>query len=250
MTIRYYKKKIIIIAIGFLCGSFFTGCSSQKPSQQIDERVTSTALDISNKPFLDTTSTCFFYTNEYYSDVMDVQRKRSFNGTLTITDTQNKCMFTSNSIPNHNFNDQSARFATPVLESNQTYEINKQPTMGSSITALSLRYDNAIFLNGVKLDLLAAACYGIGDGKIGCGDEYHGKAWRYDPMSPLNNFGTDQHHAHTQPNGTYHYHTAPEVIYDSEDQIPATVIGFAADGFPIYGPVINDNETKSCSNCR
>ena len=65
--------------------------------------------------------------------------------------------------------------------------------------------------------------------------------WRYDPMSPLNKFGTDSHNAHTQPDGAYHYHGDPMAIYDSSGQTASGVIGFAADGFPIYGPFIDKN---------
>ena len=64
--------------------------------------------------------------------------------------------------------------------------------------------------------------------------------WRYDPMSPLNQFGTDSHNAHTQPNGAYHYHGDPVAMYASGGKASG-VIGFAADGFPIYGPFIDDN---------
>ncbi|MEZ4820451.1 MAG: hypothetical protein R3A45_11435 [Bdellovibrionota bacterium] len=43
--------------------------------------------------------------------------------------------------------------------------LNQQNTDGgkSRTTALSLTVDNAIMLNGVKLDLLAAACAGVAD---------------------------------------------------------------------------------------
>jgi hypothetical protein len=100
-------------------------------------------------------------------------------------------------------------------------------------------------LNGVKLDLLAAACYGVGPDplgkeKIGCGDAE--SPWRYDPMYPGNDFGTDAHNAHTQPDGTYHYHGTPNALYDDEEPTAESpVIGFAADGFPIYGPWIDDD---------
>lgn len=60
-------------------------------------------------------------------------------------------------------------------------------------------------------------------------------------MSPLAQFGTDQHNAHTQPDGTYHYHGNPEALFDQNGNVESPVIGFAADGFPIFGSYINDN---------
>ncbi|NES72396.1 MAG: YHYH protein [Okeania sp. SIO2D1] len=108
-------------------------------------------------------------------------------------------------------------------------------------TELSLATDNAIFLNGVKLDLLAAGCYGVGNGKIGCHDME--QPWRFDPMSSLSDFKTDSHNAHAQPDGTYHYHGSPVALFDSENAIVSPVIGFAADGFPIFGSYFDDNGT-------
>ncbi|GGA32756.1 hypothetical protein CYANOKiyG1_49610 [Okeania sp. KiyG1] len=52
-------------------------------------------------------------------------------------------------------------------EQNLTLEVTTDPQQASKKTELSLTTDNAIFLNGVKLDLLSAGCYGVGDGKIG-----------------------------------------------------------------------------------
>ena len=94
--------------------------------------------------------------------------------------------------------------------------------------------------NGVVVDLLAAGCFGVGDGKIGCNDL--SSAWRYDPMSPSANFGTDVHNAHTQPDGRYHYHGDPLAMYGESSEV-SPVIGFAADGFPIYGPYFDDGGT-------
>ena len=49
-------------------------------------------------------------------------------------------------------------------------------------------------------------------------------------------FGTDSNNAHVQPQGTYHYHGIPEgfVTKLSNGNKVMTLIGWAADGFPIY----------------
>ncbi len=48
-------------------------------------------------------------------------------------------------------------------------------------------------------------------------------------------FGDDMNHAHVQPNGQYHYHGMPELLVDflGENQ-GMTLVGWAADGFPVY----------------
>ena len=201
-----------------------------------------TPPDITNYIFTKTDPSCSAYVGEFTSTIQDLGNDRTLTGSLSITKDGGTCTISSNSIPNHNVNDKGA-FATTVSEVNTTFRISVSPTVANSPTQLSLEYDNAVFLNGAKLDLLAAACYGIGPNplgqeKIGCFQT--NTPWRYDPMSPLNQFGTDSHNAHTQPNGAYHYHGDPVAMYVSGGKASG-VIGFAADGFPIYGPFIDDN---------
>jgi len=201
-----------------------------------------TPSDITNYVFTKTDPSCSAYVGEFTAKIKDLGNNRTLTGSLSITTDGNTCTISSNSIPNHDVNDTGA-FATTVSEVNTTFKIPVSPTVANSPTQLSLEYDNAVFLNGAKLDLLAAACYGIGpeplgQEKIGCFQT--NTPWRYDPMSPLNQFGTDSHNAHTQPNGAYHYHGDPVAMYVSGGKASG-VIGFAADGFPIYGPFIDDN---------
>ena len=49
--------------------------------------------------------------------------------------------------------------------------------------------------------------------------------------------------AHTQLDGTYHYHGDPEPLYDASEPTASGVVGFVTDGFPIYGPYIGDGGT-------
>lgn len=42
-------------------------------------------------------------------------------------------------------------------------------------------------------------------------------------------------HAHVQPTGAYHYHGIPELLIDFlGDTQGITLVGWAADGFPVY----------------
>ena len=209
----------------------------------------STSIDITNVLFNNFDPYCGAYTDMYASTVTDVQRGLAFSGSLTITrSAEGKCVFATNAIPNHDFND-GGRFAHPVSEQSDRYEVAAMPSVTDNTTPLILG-DDAIFLNGVKLDLRAAACYDVGPEplgreKIGCGQDQIDNPWRYDPMSSFNNFGTDEHNAHTQPDGTYHYHGNPMAMFEADctTGVASPVIGFAADGFPIYGTCFNDNGT-------
>ena len=216
--------------------------SSSEPSTE--DTATSEEIDITDIVLDSRSGNCVEYVQSSISNVLDVKRDMAFSGSFVVTLASDKCLFSSNAIPNHDFNDGNAQFATGVSEKSISYEMVQSPTQETEATGLNLMYDNAIFLNGVKLDLLAAACYGVGPDplgqeKIGCSDA--STPWRYDPMFAGNNFGTDGHNAHTQPDGTYHYHGDPMALYDDGGSVESPVIGFAADGFPIFGPYIDDN---------
>jgi len=198
--------------------------------------------DITDAAFTERDGACTAYVGSYVASATDLGRQMDFTATVDITAAGDGCTLTSNGIPNHDFNDAGA-FATAVAEVVESFTLAGSPSAAASPTALSLAFDNGVFRNGVKLDVLAAACYGVGNEplgqeKIGCMAE--GTPWRYDPMFPGNNFGTDGNNAHTQPDGAYHYHGDPSAMYDESGAVASGVIGFAADGFPIYGPYIDD----------
>ena len=198
------------------------------------------ALDITNTIFVNNSINCADYAESYQSSVLDVNNSNIFNGALAVTVANGKCIFTTNAIPNHDFNDGDQTFTNDVSEQDVQVEITTSPTIANNNTELSITTDNALFLNGVKVDLLAAGCFGVGDGKIGCNDI--STPWRYDPMHAAANFNVDTHNAHAQPDGTYHYHGSPNAMFDNtDDSAISPVIGFAADGFPIHGPYYDSN---------
>jgi hypothetical protein len=206
---------------------------------KISSLITVSDTDITDLLLTNRREECSYYAENRFSNVSDIKRSMQFTGSITMTVEGSECVLVSNSIPNHDFNDATAAFATQVSEVSAEFRIPTQPAFASTATPISLATDNAVFLNGVKLDLLAAGCFGVGDGNIGCNDIK--QPWRYDPMSPLTMFGTDANNAHPQPDGTYHYHGNPKALFDQNAMSESPVIGFAADGFPIFGSYIDDN---------
>jgi arylsulfatase A-like enzyme len=196
------------------------------------------ARDITDAILTNRSNDCADYISSYRSTATDVGRQLVFNGSLEITVTDDLCIFNANAIPNHDFNDGGQSFPNPVSEQDDQFEISRSPTIAIQKTDLSLTIDNAILLNSVKVDIIAAACFGVGDGKVGCNDM--SSPWRYDPMFPANGFRVDSHHAHAQPDGTYHYHGSPQALFADNSSQASPVIGFAADGFPIYGSYFED----------
>lgn len=60
--------------------------------------------------------------------------------------------------------------------------------------------------------------------------------WRYEAATGFLNLGLDEHNAHVQPNGSYHYHALPSGLVErlGGDGKQMRHLGWAADGFPIY----------------
>lgn len=235
-----------LVAVLLTLVMLVAGCTAKENENLKEEGIdTTNSTDITDYIFSNTNSSCSEYIGNYTAQVIDRSNGDTLQAEVQITENDGFCTFYSNGIPNHDFaiNGSFAARTSAVWE---TFTISLNPQLNEMSTPLSLQYDNAIFLNGVKLDLLAAACYGVGPDplgkeKIGCFDP--NTPWRYDPMHSANDFGEDDNHAHTQPDGAYHYHGDPVAMYDTSGQTVSGVIGYAADGFPIRGPYIDDNGT-------
>ena len=106
------------------------------------------------------------YVGDYYANPIDKSTNEVLPASVNISATDDQCIIYSNGIPNHDFA-VNGSFATKTAAVWETFTIPINPQIANQITALSLSYDNAVFLNGVKLDLLAAACYGVGPDPLG-----------------------------------------------------------------------------------
>lgn len=63
------------------------------------------------------------------------------------------------------------------------------------------------------------------------------RRWNYEAIGGPYKLGLDASNAHVQPNGAYHYHGIPQGLLESGSPKQAPMlIGWAADGFPIYAP--------------
>ncbi|ODN41965.1 YHYH protein [Piscirickettsia litoralis] len=231
---------IVIGTLSLISVSLIACASPPYRSKTTPYQVTSnTGKDITNAILTKRSDHCADYVGQYHATAKDHHNHQQYQSYLTIITAGNKCIFTSNAIPNHTYNDGKKSFPNDVTSQHQTYQITQSPTFATHTTPISLRRDNAIFLNGVKVDLLAAGCYGVGDGRIGCNNM--SQPWRYDPVYIFSMITTDTHNAHAQPDGTYHYHATPNALFSVQSNTASPVIGFAADGFPIFGSLIDDH---------
>ena len=76
--------------------------------------------------------------------------------------------------------------------------------------------------------------------------------WRYEAATGFLNLGLDEHNAHVQPTGAYHYHALPKgmVAKLGGDQQHMLLVGWAADGFPLYTARAHDKADDSASPLR
>ncbi len=64
------------------------------------------------------------------------------------------------------------------------------------------------------------------------------RGWMIEALSGVVPLGLDRNNAHVQPDGAYHYHAVPTGLVDRlQYRTRPAMIGWAADGFPIYAHV-------------
>lgn len=141
---------------------------------------------------------------------------------------------TANGVPDHevgtfpNANNPNAIGAQAVSASTTL-----TPALAAGSTAVTV---TAYALNGVKMDPgTAGTCNDAGNNcNLGAGGT---GSWRIEALGQSAfNFGTDDSRAHVQPGGAYHYHGIPEkyLVKLGATATAMTLVGWAADGFPVY----------------
>jgi hypothetical protein len=166
----------------------------------------------------------------------------SFNSLYNENIQGNNRIITANSIPNHDvglfgpvmgslnpnaISPQNESYTIPVspIESNEFTSL-----LGTSGTDLGPQYSFGILFNGVELDPVAAEPFP----HEGMNSSNANWVWNLEALNV--NLGVDCNNAHVQPNGKYHYHGTPTSYLNSlnASSTSMTLIGYAADGFPIY----------------
>ncbi|HWE96199.1 MAG TPA: YHYH protein [Tepidisphaeraceae bacterium] len=154
--------------------------------------------------------------------------KPAFPSEVTITVEGTTRVIRANGIPNHPTGQFPGK-GNPNTIAPQHYDFHvpAEPKVADATTPLRMQ-PFGVAVNGVVFD-------------PGAAEWWHGeRAWQYEPLSlaPLY-LGIDASRAHVQPNGAYHYHGIPtaliQVLTDGRKKM--VVVGWAADGFPIYNPL-------------
>ncbi len=114
-----------------------------------------------------------------------------------------------------------------ISAQNYTFRVPLNPKFAEKPIPLGM-HPFGVAVNGVVFDPGAAEWW-QNDPRSG---------WQYEAMSGARNLGVDMNHAHVQPNGAYHYHALPTGLIEklTSGKPKITLVGWAADGFPIYSP--------------
>ena len=139
-------------------------------------------------------------------------------------------VITANGIPDHETG-QFPNRGNPNRISEQThrYRIPLKPVAAKTPIQNTLGVFG-IALNGVTFDPGAAEFW----------NNDRSSGWQYEALGGAVNLGIDAHNAHVQPNGAYHYHALPTGLLqrlEKEQQDTMILLGWAADGYPIYAPL-------------
>lgn len=132
----------------------------------------------------------------------------------------------SNGIPKHDVG-QFPNRGNPnsISEQSNSFRVPLNPVAANRPVPLRRGMTFGVAINGVPFDPGTAEYW----------QRDPGSGWRYEALSGKINLGLDQNNAHVQPNGAYHYHGLPKgLISDISPDRHSPLIGYAADGFPIY----------------
>ncbi|WP_372368350.1 YHYH protein [Candidatus Uabimicrobium sp. HlEnr_7] len=148
--------------------------------------------------------------------------KKSF---VRIDDQRGYRYIFTNSIPNHLHGSFPNRNnPNRISKIKRVYKVKSKPLVAKNTVPVA-HYLFGVAINGIPFDPGTAEFW----------QRNRHSGWRYEALSGKINLGLDMNNAHVQPNGMYHYHGIPWQWLTKKVTTPdVTLVGYAADGFPIY----------------
>lgn len=160
-------------------------------------------------------------------DLVPANQKLRFKSEVEITEKGFVREIKVNGIPDH----EVGRFPNrgnpnSITQRSQSFRVPIEPKQNDQPTAAGMM-NFGVAVNGVPFDPGAAEFY-LGDRRSG---------WQYEALAGAVPLGLDENYAHVQPGGNYHYHGIPTGLLKklgADEKKHSPLIGWAADGFPIY----------------
>lgn len=148
----------------------------------------------------------------------------------------------SNGIPDH----LTGRFPSrnnpnAITEKDYTWRIPMNPKVAAAPIPSGWAWFG-VAVNGVPMEPGTQEFY----------NEDRNSGWTYEALGGTSNLGIDQNLAHVQPNGAYHYHGMPTGLIQrlGGDSNRMVLVGWAADGFPIYTSMGYSDPKSDASSLR
>lgn len=211
------KSTVVVLAVSviLLLGAFIYFYINKDDSETTQESTSSNtesniAVNIENP-------------DVYWDDTL-VEKIKAYdetNDNVTYAFTDDSINITGNGLPNHDTGDfPNDNNPNTISEQSVDKTVPRRPTYTGTATDARVF---GITLGGIPFE-------------PGTAEKDQATGWSIEAFNVTMIFGAgvDFNNAHVQPNGTYHYHGVPEVLITAEDNQHSNLIGFAADGFPIY----------------
>lgn len=158
--------------------------------------------------------------------------QEGLNSTVDINAGADSTTYTITAIPDHAVGTfPNGGNPNAISQQSISYTIPNSPTKTTTATEVRVF---GFTLDGVSFERNTAECY---NNETAC-------SWRYEAITPglaagnleWSWLGTDCNNGHVQPSGNYHYHGLPESLINQlgDTGTGMTLVGYAADGFPIY----------------
>jgi YHYH protein len=180
----------------------------------------------------------------YRNNNTNVSATLPFNYAWTCNATANTRTLVSNGVPDHSV--ANGAFATAISAQSINQSLTLVPAIATAIQNVGGGQPPGYAINGVKFDPgTAGTCQSSATSvSSGCNYAGGGGAWSMEALSGgisgwVFDFGVDDNQGHVQPNGQYHYHGTPKGLIEKLNPVAntMTLVGWAADGFPIYSRI-------------
>jgi hypothetical protein len=194
-----------------------TGCSVD-----ISVPDTPTEVEEATETTEDTTEITEEEETEEIEETTSFSPADAFTGNVTVSMNNNSITVYSNGLPDHEtgvFPNSGNPNSISEQDIEKTFTL--EPELADDIT-FSGGMEFGIAVNGILFEPLTGEYW----------NDDRDSGWNLEWST--NELGFDFNNAHVQPDGTYHYHGEPTSLLASIDGNAQTLIGYAADGFPIY----------------
>lgn len=179
------------------------------PNTNIDSSATDTEVD----------PTSVVTANDDLAELLAAYDEFNDNVSYQISD--DEIILISNGLPDHETGEfPNSGNPNSISEQDYRYVITRNPVNTGSATQQKIF---GVTLGGVPFD-------------PGTAETDPDSGWSIEAFNNIiGMLGIDDSNAHVQPSGAYHYHGIPEAVVAGDDGSDhSSLVGFAADGFPIY----------------